>query len=124
MATKPALAPPTQAPDATMSRRGFFVKLGILFDGLAAAVVAVPIVGFLLSSITRGRGEPRLGVRRAVPQRHEHAVVPHLDAQLVEHRLFGGHQCPAQPDEGRAQVVTLPGHGWTITAGQFIYQSR
>src|SRR6201984_3179941 len=56
MATKPALAPPTQARDATMSRRGFFVKLGILFDGLAAAVVAVPIVGFLLSSITRGRG--------------------------------------------------------------------
>jgi quinol---cytochrome c reductase iron-sulfur subunit, bacillus type len=52
MATKPALAP---APDATMSRRGFFMKLGVLFNGLAASVLAVPIVGYLLSSITRGR---------------------------------------------------------------------
>ncbi len=56
MATKPALAPPTDATtDATISRRGFFMKLGILFNGLAAGVLAVPIVGFLLSSITRGR---------------------------------------------------------------------
>ena len=52
MATKPALAP---APDAAMSRRGFFMKLGILFNGLAASVLAVPIVGYLFSSITRGR---------------------------------------------------------------------
>jgi len=60
MATKPALAPPNDAPDnrttdATISRRGFFMKLGILFNGVAASVLAVPIVGFLLSSITRGR---------------------------------------------------------------------
>jgi menaquinol-cytochrome c reductase iron-sulfur subunit len=41
--------------EATLSRRGFFTKLGILFNGLAAAVLAVPIVGFLASSITRGR---------------------------------------------------------------------
>src|SRR5215468_4426199 len=53
MATKPALAPST---DATMSRRGFFMKLGILFNGLAATVLAVPIVGYLSSSISRGRG--------------------------------------------------------------------
>ena len=52
MATKPALAP---SPDATLSRRGFFMKLGILFNALAASVVAVPIVGFLFSSIARGR---------------------------------------------------------------------
>jgi menaquinol-cytochrome c reductase iron-sulfur subunit len=39
-----------------ISRRGFFTKLGILFNGLAAAVLAVPVVGFLASSITRGRG--------------------------------------------------------------------
>jgi Rieske Fe-S protein len=39
-----------------ISRRGFFTKLGILFNGLAATVLAVPIVGFLASSITRGRG--------------------------------------------------------------------
>ena len=38
-----------------ISRRGFFTKLGILFNGLAAAALAVPIVGFLASSITRGR---------------------------------------------------------------------
>src|SRR5207253_2680561 len=34
-----------------ISRRGFFTKLGILFNGLAATVLAVPIVGFLASSI-------------------------------------------------------------------------
>ncbi len=38
-----------------ISRRGFFTKLGIMFNGLAATVLAVPIVGFLASSITRGR---------------------------------------------------------------------
>ena len=53
MSTKAVLAP---SRETAVSRRGFFVKLGILFNGLAAAVVAVPIVGFLLSSITRGRG--------------------------------------------------------------------
>jgi len=52
MATKPAVAPST---DTTISRRGFFMKLGIAFNALAASVVAVPIVGFLFSSITRGR---------------------------------------------------------------------
>jgi len=41
--------------EGMLSRRGFFTKLGILFNGLAAAVLAVPIVGFLASSITRGR---------------------------------------------------------------------
>src|ERR1700739_3470965 len=52
MSTKAVLEPPTET---AVSRRGFFVKLGILFNGVAAAVVAVPIVGFLLSAITRGR---------------------------------------------------------------------
>ncbi len=37
-----------------MSRRGLLMKLGILFNGLVAAVLAVPIGRFLLSSITRG----------------------------------------------------------------------
>jgi menaquinol-cytochrome c reductase iron-sulfur subunit len=56
MDTKPALAPPKNATtDATISRRGFFMKLGILFNGLAASALAIPIVGFLFSSITRGR---------------------------------------------------------------------
>jgi quinol---cytochrome c reductase iron-sulfur subunit, bacillus type len=53
MATKPATSP---SPDTTLSRRGFFMKLGILFNGFAAMVLAVPVARFLLGSITRGRG--------------------------------------------------------------------
>jgi Rieske Fe-S protein len=53
MSAKPVLVPPSET---AISRRGFFVKLGIVFNGLAAALVAVPIVGFLLSALTRGRG--------------------------------------------------------------------
>lgn len=41
--------------DITLSRRGLFMKLGILFNGFVAAALAVPIGRFLLSSITRGR---------------------------------------------------------------------
>lgn len=52
MTTKPVIAP---SPEDTLSRRGFFMKLGILFNGFAAMVLAVPVVGFLLSSVTRGR---------------------------------------------------------------------
>jgi Rieske Fe-S protein len=37
----------------TVSRRGLFMKLGILFNGLVATALAVPIVGFVLSSVTR-----------------------------------------------------------------------
>jgi len=55
----PKLAPKdnevSSSNEAALSRRGFFTKIGILFNGLAAAVLAVPIVGFLASSITRGR---------------------------------------------------------------------
>jgi menaquinol-cytochrome c reductase iron-sulfur subunit len=52
MTTKPVIAPSTED---TLSRRGFLMKLGILFNGFAAMVLAVPVVGFLLSSVTRGR---------------------------------------------------------------------
>ena len=52
MSTKPGFAPTS---DTTISRRGFFMKLGILFNGFVAVVLAVPIVRFLLSSATRGR---------------------------------------------------------------------
>ena len=38
-----------------ISRHGLFMKLGILFNGLVATALAVPIVQFLLSSVTRGR---------------------------------------------------------------------
>jgi len=45
----------TRPADASLSRRGFFMKLGILFNGFAAIVLAVPIVRFLLSSVARGQ---------------------------------------------------------------------
>jgi Rieske Fe-S protein len=41
--------------ETTISRRGLFMKMGILFNGLVATALAVPIVRFLLASITRGR---------------------------------------------------------------------
>ena len=52
MTTKPVIPPSTET---ALSRRGFFMTLGILFNGFAAMVLAVPIVRFLSSSITRGR---------------------------------------------------------------------
>jgi menaquinol-cytochrome c reductase iron-sulfur subunit len=54
MTTKPVITPST---DDTLSRRGFFAKIGILFNGIAAMVLAVPIARFLLSSVTRGEGK-------------------------------------------------------------------
>ncbi len=41
--------------DKTLSRRGLFMKMGILFNGLVMTALAVPVVRFLLSSVTRGR---------------------------------------------------------------------
>src|SRR5262245_15208715 len=41
--------------DKTLSRRGLLMKLGMLFNGFAAAALAVPIGRYLLSSVTRGR---------------------------------------------------------------------
>lgn len=38
-----------------ISRRGLFMKLGILSNGLVATALAVPIVRFLSSSVTKGR---------------------------------------------------------------------
>jgi menaquinol-cytochrome c reductase iron-sulfur subunit len=58
MSSKPVMAP--SSTDTTVSRRGFFMKLGILFNGLAAMVLAVPIVRFLSSSVTRGRANAYL----------------------------------------------------------------
>ena len=48
-------------PNETMlSRRGLLMKLGILFNGLVATALAVPIVGYVLSSVTRGRANAYL----------------------------------------------------------------
>jgi quinol---cytochrome c reductase iron-sulfur subunit, bacillus type len=44
----------------TISRRGLFMKLGILFNGLVATALAVPILRYVLSSVTRGRGNAYL----------------------------------------------------------------
>ena len=46
--------------DATLSRRGLLMKLGILFNGIVATAIAVPIVRFLLSSVMRGRAHSYL----------------------------------------------------------------
>lgn len=45
----------TTTNDTIISRRGVFMKLGLLFNGVVAAALAVPIGRFLLSSITRAR---------------------------------------------------------------------
>ena len=39
-----------------LSRRGLLMKIGMLFNGLVAAALTLPILRFLLSSVTRGRG--------------------------------------------------------------------
>jgi menaquinol-cytochrome c reductase iron-sulfur subunit len=52
MSTNTVTAP---SAEAGLSRRGFFMKLGILFNGFAAIVLALPVARFLFSSITRGR---------------------------------------------------------------------
>jgi Rieske Fe-S protein len=46
--------------EAMVSRRRFFMKLGILFNGLVAAALVVPMVGFLFSSLSRGRAHDYL----------------------------------------------------------------
>ena len=38
-----------------LSRRALFAKVGLLLNGLAATVLAVPVVGFLLSPVLRER---------------------------------------------------------------------
>jgi quinol---cytochrome c reductase iron-sulfur subunit, bacillus type len=42
--------------ESTLSRRGLLMKLGMLFNGIVAAAMAVPVGKYLLSSVTRGRG--------------------------------------------------------------------
>src|SRR5437667_4033837 len=44
----------------TISRRALFMKLGVLFNGLVATALTIPIVRFLLSSVTRGRASAYL----------------------------------------------------------------
>ena len=41
--------------ETMITRRGLFMKIGILLNGLVGTALAVPIVQYLLSSVTRGR---------------------------------------------------------------------
>jgi Rieske Fe-S protein len=47
--------------EPSLTRRGLFMKLGILFNGAVATALAVPIVRFLLSSVTLSRGNAYTG---------------------------------------------------------------
>jgi Rieske Fe-S protein len=42
--------------ETKISRRGLFTSVGIVVNGVVAAALAVPIVQYLASSVTRGRG--------------------------------------------------------------------
>jgi Rieske Fe-S protein len=42
--------------ETMLTRRGLFMKIGILFNGLVGTALAVPIVQYLFSSVTRGFG--------------------------------------------------------------------
>jgi menaquinol-cytochrome c reductase iron-sulfur subunit len=54
-----APVPPEESRDrAEISRRDLFAKIGLLVNGVALAILATPVVGYLLSPILRGdRGE-------------------------------------------------------------------
>src|SRR5215470_3217095 len=41
--------------ETNLPRRSFFTKMGILFNGIVGMALAVPIVQYLFSSVTRGR---------------------------------------------------------------------
>jgi Rieske Fe-S protein len=41
--------------DTNLSRRGLFMKIGILCNGLVASALAVPMVRYLIAPITKGR---------------------------------------------------------------------
>ena len=48
------------------SRRGFLLKLGAALNLLAAALIGIPVIGYLLSSFRRGaRPEAWIGLRGA-----------------------------------------------------------
>jgi Rieske Fe-S protein len=46
--------------DTTLTRRGMLASIGIFVNGLVAAALAVPFGRYLLSSLTRGRGNAYL----------------------------------------------------------------
>jgi Rieske Fe-S protein len=46
--------------ETTLSRRSLLMKIGIFFNGLVASALAVPIVGYVLSSVIRSRSSSYL----------------------------------------------------------------
>jgi len=59
----PTITSRTTSPDASksavdksMTRRGLLLKIGMLVNGLVVVALAVPVVEYLLSALTRGRG--------------------------------------------------------------------
>jgi menaquinol-cytochrome c reductase iron-sulfur subunit len=57
MSSKPVAA---LSSDATLSRRRFLAKIGIFFNACTALILTVPIVRYLLSSLTIGRADAHL----------------------------------------------------------------
>lgn len=55
MSTQPtAASEPSDKEKRDISRRDLFAKIGLLLNGLAVTVLAVPVVGYLLSPMVRG----------------------------------------------------------------------
>ena len=48
------------ANDSALTRRGLFMKIGILFNGVVASALAVPVVQFLFSAVSRSRANAYL----------------------------------------------------------------
>jgi Rieske Fe-S protein len=51
----------------TITRRGLFMKIGIFFNGVVGAVLAVPVMEFLFSSITQWRANAYISWVRLRP---------------------------------------------------------
>jgi len=52
------VTPEEKSDQAAVSRRDLFFKIGLLVNGVAVAILATPVVGYLLSPILRGdRGQ-------------------------------------------------------------------
>ena len=81
MSTNTTTAPRTEA---APSRRGFFMKLGILFNGFAAIVLALLVARFLFSSTTENcrNLRPPVGCRCASSLTQSHGRME-FSARLV-----------------------------------------
>ena len=91
MSTTPVIA---EASKTSVSRRGFFMKLGILFNGFVGLLLAIPVVRFLLSSVTRGRGNGYLSwVRLGAVSEFPEDAVGYVSKSLcdADGRQNGGH---------------------------------